>query len=220
MVGVETDYLQRWVEDMPSLPTGAPASPESPEPSLVLCLASFRAAPAADENILFLAQNCLSRKHLLFSSSTVHTWGRKQERTGCRAAEQREVGAPPLAPGDEVFGEAWLWAHLESMLLEREMMQNTLRGAHNCRLGAQLPLPRAGRLQAGIFQEPIRWASGWRLGPSSRRAAGHCGVASVECPPPCAPLEDVSLTSGLTASVSLARPLKEPAAMAVQPIKV
>lgn len=119
-----------------------------------------------------------------------------------------------------MFGEAWLWAHLESMHLEREMMQNTLRGAHNCRLGAQLPLPRARRLQAGVFQEPIRWAPGWRLGPSSRRTTGHCSMASAECPPPRAPLEDVSSTSGLTASVSLARPLKELAAMAVQPIKV
>lgn len=82
MVGMETVYLQRWVEDTPSLPTGAPASPESPEPSLVPCLASFRAAPAADENILFFAQNCLPSKYLLLSSSTVHTRGRKQERTG------------------------------------------------------------------------------------------------------------------------------------------
>lgn len=49
---------------------------------------------------------------------------------------------------------------------------------------------------------------------------GHRGVASVECPPPHSPLEDVSFTSGLTASVSLARPLKEPATMAVQLIKV
>lgn len=45
-------------------------------------------------------------------------------------------------------------------------------------------------------------------------------MASVECPPPRSPSEDVSLTSGLTASVSLARPLTEPAPMAVQPIKV
>ena len=45
-------------------------------------------------------------------------------------------------------------------------------------------------------------------------------VASVKCPPPRAPLEEVSTTSGLTASVSLARPLKEPATMAVQLIKV
>ena len=112
MVGMETVYLQRWVEDMPSLPTGAPASPESPEPSLVPCLASFRAAPAADENILFFAQNCLPRKYLLLSSSTVHMQGRKQERTGCRAAEQREVRAAPQPLGMkslEKHGSGLIW---------------------------------------------------------------------------------------------------------------
>lgn len=112
MVGMENVYLQRWVEDMPSLPTGAPASPESPEPSLVPCLASFRAAPAADENILFFAQNCLPRKYLLLSSSTVHTRGRKQERTGCRAAEQREVGAAPRPRGMKCLekrGSGLIW---------------------------------------------------------------------------------------------------------------
>ena len=62
MASVETVYLQRWVEDPPSLPTGGPASPETPEPSLVPCLASFTAAPATDENILFFAQNCFAWK--------------------------------------------------------------------------------------------------------------------------------------------------------------
>ena len=98
MAGAETVYLQRSVEDPPSLPTRVQASPEAPEPSLVPCLASFRAAQAADENILFFCPELfLPRKHLLLSSSTVHMRGRKQERTGCRASEQREQG-PSLGP--------------------------------------------------------------------------------------------------------------------------
>lgn len=97
MAGTETVYLQRSVEDPPSLPTRVQASPEAPEPSLVPCLASFRAAQAADENILFFAQNGFAQKTSSpFQLHGSHA-GRKQERTGCRAADVREQ-RPSLGP--------------------------------------------------------------------------------------------------------------------------
>ena len=156
MAGAETVYLQRSVEDPPSLPTRVQSSPEAPEPSLVPCLASFRAAQAADENILFFCPELFCPENIFSFPAPRFTCGEGSRKGPGAEPLSRESRGPPSAPGDEVFGEAWLWAHLESMRLEREMMQNTLFGARNCCLEAWLPLPRSGRLQAGNVQEPIR----------------------------------------------------------------
>ena len=82
------------------------------------------------KTFFFLPRTVLPRK--IFSFPAPRFTRREESRKGPGAEPlSRESRGPPSAPGDEVFGEAWLWAHLESMHLERQMMQNTLLGARN-----------------------------------------------------------------------------------------